>query len=313
MHTTCACVWRETTANASKMQRMQIMRIHKIILGRFNNNMDQTTTFMSFLLLFTIAALFLSVNNSKPFEMFTDIMSNSNPKFTFDNISVYMINLDRNTDRLESFIEQYMMSDLRYKQFQRISAVDGTSLNVKEEVSPGAFDEITQIEKTGYRTKHYQLTRGAIGCYLSHVKAYDFISAGDADYGFIFEDDANIDPMLLAKLNKIVGTMDDTWDMLLLGCHCIICEKRDTYYDLEKFFLMHGYIVKKEAAQKLSTMLKAKKISQQVDSEISDMITQGHFKVYCLKNSLSTQKGFETNIQTPLKVMPGVNPYTTLI
>ena len=234
-------------------------------------------------------------------------------QFKLENFSVYMINLDRNTERLEYFIEQYMMSDLRYKQFQRISAVDGTSINVKDAVSPMAFDEITQIEKTGYRTKHYQLTRGAIGCYLSHVKAYELIAAGDAQYGFIFEDDASIDPMLLTKLNKVVDGIDNSWDMLYLGCQCIICEKHASYYNLEKFFLTHGYIVKKEAAGKLAGMLNAKKISQQIDSEISDLISQGHFKVYCLRNSLSTQKGFETDIQTPLKVMPGVNPYTTLI
>ena len=257
--------------------------------------------------------MFLAARGPNGIEMFSNVSNGQGAKFTMNNTAIYMINLDRNQDRLESFIEQYMMSDLRYKQFHRIAAVDGTSINVKDVVSPTAFDEITQIEKTGYRTKHYQLTRGAIGCYLSHIKAYDYIAAGEADYGLIFEDDVKIDPVLLAKLNAVVAAMDDTWDMLLLGCHCIICEKRNTYYNLEKFFLMHGYIVRKESAAKLSTMLKAKPISQQIDSEISDMISQGHFKVYCLKNSLATQSGFETNIQMPLKVMPGVNPYTTLI
>lgn len=246
------------------------------------------------------------------FERF--VQDDLNSRITLSNTSIYMINLDRNADRLESFIEQYMMSDLRYKQFQRIPAVDGKDLDIKSYVTNHAYKEIMQIEKTGYRTKHYQLTRGAIGCYLSHVKAYELVEQGDSDYAIIFEDDVAIDPQLLFKLNKIIETMDDNWDMLVLGCHCIVCEKHESYLDIEKFFFMHGYVVKKNSAKKLGELLKAKKISQQIDSEISDMITQGHFRVYCLKDRLANQSGdFETTIQTPLKVMPGINPYTTLI
>jgi GR25 family glycosyltransferase involved in LPS biosynthesis len=228
-------------------------------------------------------------------------------------MDVYMINLDRNADRLESFIEEYMMSDLRYKQFQRVTAVDGSSLDIKQYISNFAYKEIMQIEKTGYRTKHYQLTRGAIGCYLSHMKVYDLIATGDTDYGIVFEDDVSIDKNVLSKLNTVLTTMDDTWDIMLLGCHCIVCDKYETYFDIEKFFLLHGFVIKKTSAIKIMEILRNKKITQQIDSELSDMITQEHIKIYCLKTQLAKQQGFDTNIQTPLKVMPGVNPYTTLL
>lgn len=237
----------------------------------------------------------------------------SGTTFTFENTDIYMINLDRNAERLESFIEQYLVSDLRHKQFQRIPAVDGSSLNIKDEVTPNAYSEINEIEKTGYRTKHYQLTRGAVGCYLSHVKAYKLIAEGDSDYAIIFEDDTSIEPRLFHKLNQVVKTMDDSWDMLMLGCHCIVCEKYDTYSDLTKFFFTHGYVVKKSSATKLLALLTEKKISQQIDSEMSDMVTRGNLKIYCLKKQLAKQKGMGSDIQMPLKVMPGVNPYTTLV
>jgi len=237
------------------------------------------------------------------------------PDIDIKDTGIYLINLDRNPDRLESFIEQYMMCDLRYKQFQRISAVDGAKIpDIEDVVSDAAYGEIQQIEKTGYRTKHYQLTRGAIGCYLSHLKAYELIAMGNDDYGLVFEDDVFIDKNIFKRLNKLLAGIPNDWDMLLLGCHCILCDKYDVYYDTRKFFLMHCYIVKKTSASRLWALLKREKIKQQIDSEISDLVSTGSIKIYCLRESLAKQSGvFSTNIQTPLKVMPGIDPYVTLI
>ena len=229
--------------------------------------------------------------------------------------TIYLINLDRNPERLEAFIEQYMMSDLRYKQFQRLSAVDGREIeNIQEHINNQAFQEIQQIEKTGYRTKHYQLTRGAIGCYMSHMKAYKEIADGASKYGLIFEDDVRIDRNILRRLNNLLSGIPNDWDMLLLGCHCIICDKYDVYYDTDKFFLLHCYVIKKASAKKLHLQLSKIKIKQQIDSELSDLVMSGSLKIYCLRESLSKQSGeFDTDIQTPLKVMPGIDPYVTLL
>ena len=230
-------------------------------------------------------------------------------------VGIYLINLDRNADRLESFIAQFIMSDLRYKQFQRITAVDGRDIkNIQDIVSDAAYLEIMQIEKTGYRTKHYQLTRGAIGCFMSHMKAYELISMGDDDYGLVFEDDVVIDKNILKRLNRLMSSIPNDYDMLLLGCHCIQCDKYDVYYDAHRFFLTHCYIIKKASAARLYMLLKKDKIKQQIDSEISDFATSGNVKIYCLREKLASQTGtFQTTIQTPLKVMPGIDPYVTLI
>ena len=233
---------------------------------------------------------------------------------SLDAIDVYLINLDRNKERLEFFIEQYMMSDLRTKQFNRLTAVDGKKIDIKEYISPRAFTEIKGIEKTGYRTKHYQLTRGAIGCYLSHLMAYEIIAKAQNEFGLIFEDDVKIDNAFFTKLNKILPTIPNDWDILLLGCHCISCDRRlKGYYDTQRFFWLHSYIVKKESAGKMVTYLKNKMIEQQIDSELSEMVTEGIVRIYCLKEAICKQTGsFSTDIQMPLKVISGINPYTTV-
>lgn len=243
-------------------------------------------------------------------EKFINNITKSNTISSHD-IDIYLINLDRNKDRLASFVEQYMKCDFKNHEIQRLSAVDGQTLsNIENIVTPKALDEVLQVEKTGYRTKHYQLTRGALGCYLSHMQVYELISKNSASYGLIFEDDVIIDPFIFKKLNESIVNIPSDWDILLLSCHCIICEQIDIYYDTGKFFWLHCYIVKKESANKILTYLNNTKISKQIDSELSDMIDQKLLRVYCLKNSLCKQGNiFQTTIQTPLKVVPGVNPY----
>jgi len=246
----------------------------------------------------------------KEIEHFSDGTACFEPGLALKSVDIYLINLDRNKDRLDFFIEQYMKSDLRSKQFKRISAIDGKKLAIQEFVTPKAYTEITQVEKTGFRTKHYQLTRGAIGCYLSHLMAYDIIANGDAEYGLIFEDDVSINPDFWLKLNKILPSIPNDWDVLLMSCYCILCQKLDVYYNTERFWWMHCYIIKKDVAKRLADTLKSKLIEQQIDSELSDMVTEGHLKIFCLKETLSKQTGhFATDIQTPVS---GVNPYATL-
>jgi len=226
-----------------------------------------------------------------------------------DNVEVYLINMDKNKERLANFVEQYMLSDLKYKQFNRMSAVDGKSLVIDEYVTQQALQEIKDLDRKGYRTKHYQLSRGAIGCYLSHLNVYKKVMQGDAEYALIFEDDAMLDSNIFSKLNKSLSTIPNDWDMLLLGCYCIVCDKYEKYYDLDRFFFMHAYIIKKSSAKLVFEELDKKRISQQIDSELSDMINNGKLRIYCLKDSIARQGTFDTTIQMPLKVMPGVDPF----
>lgn len=257
--------------------------------------------------------VFLYNSNVVACEGFAQRMNYSKP-FQYADVDVYLINLDRNKDRLDSFIEQYVTCDLRRKQVKRFSAVDGQTIpDIADKVTAKAHEEIVEVEKTGYRTKHYQLTRGGIGCYLSHMAVYELINKGTAPFGLIFEDDVIIDKYIFKKLNDMIINVPNDWDMLLLSCHCIVCEKMDMYYDTGKFFWLHCYIVRKSSSEKILKYLKSNKIGKQIDSELSDMIGLGILKVYCLKESLCKQGNlFQTTIQTPLKVVPGINPWAML-
>jgi GR25 family glycosyltransferase involved in LPS biosynthesis len=238
----------------------------------------------------------------------------------FDNTNVYLINLERNPERLESFKEQYAQSDLSELAFTRVDAIDGKKLKLTTDiVTPQALDELKQINKTGFRTRHYMLTNGACGCFLSHLKVYEYISESNKDYGLIFEDDCIIDSNILQKLNMAISDIPNDWDMLVCACLCNVCEdgnsdKNSNFFEVQRFFLLHVYIVKKNSAKMLVDQLKGKPISQQIDSELSDMASRGEIKIYCLKENLGKQSpSFKTNIQTPVKVVPGISAYAPIV
>ena len=245
---------------------------------------------------------------SKKIEQYDD----GSTDIQIGDFNVYVLNLDRAKDRLESFIETYMQSDLKYKQFTRVSAVDGKKLVLKDHVSERALKEIEDANKQGFRVRHYSLTAGAVGCALTHMKTYELVASSEMPYGLIFEDDVLIDQNIFEKMNAVLRTIPSDWDILLLGCFCVACDKYTTYYNTNRFFLLHGYLIKKESAEKILLSLQNKKIEQQIDSELSDLVEQDYLKIYCLRTGLAQQGNFKTSIQLPIKITSGINPYSTV-
>ena len=191
-------------------------------------------------------------------------------------------------------------------------------MNISQYLSNRAYKEIRTIETSGYRTKHYQLTRGAVGCYLSHLNTYKKIAGGEAEFGLIFEDDVNISTSFFEKLNVLLKKIPNDWDILLLGCHCLKCKKLDVYQTVNKFILLHCYLIKKSSAEKLYNYLSTKRIEQQIDSELSDLIIDpsplgSDFVVYCVNEAICWQSNtFATDIQIPVKVANGIDPFASV-
>ncbi|XPF93473.1 glycosyltransferase family 25 protein [Colwellia sp. RE-S-Sl-9] len=122
--------------------------------------------------------------------------------------AIFVINLDRSLDRLKSSESQ--LKDCGFK-FERISAVDG-----KELVS----DEIQKhyCKKKNNKEYHKELTRGEIGCYLSHRKVWQKIVDDKIEYAIILEDDFAIE----GNINKTISTLnriDFEWDYIKLATY----------------------------------------------------------------------------------------------
>jgi GR25 family glycosyltransferase involved in LPS biosynthesis len=214
------------------------------------------------------------------------------------NIRVYVINLDRSRDRLSHFKQAIQFSDLP-ADFVRVSAVDAKRLDISKFISQEARSEIIASEKNGYRKKHYELTRGAVGCFLSHIKVWKLIADSDDHYGIVFEDDASLHPQTNKKLIKNMKHIPGDWDIILLGYFCIKCVNRGKFIQAKKFHGLHGYMIKRSVAQFLLDRSDLLPFRQQIDSYLSSLIDKDLLKIYCTYDTLVTQNNmFATSIQT---------------
>jgi len=244
------------------------------------------------ILLFTVIIIigYLIFKSQELFENFTE-----------DDFDVYVINLVSNTERLESFKYQYEKSDLAWKKYIVYPAVVGKELDIIKYVTPDAYNQVMETDATKRRKHHYDITKGAVGCYLSHLDIYRKIAASNKKYGLIFEDDVMIATDFYKRMLYGLNTIPDDWDIYLLGLICLKCDIKSEYINVNRFWGLHGYLVKKEAAQRLVNNLD-KLISKQIDADISLLIKEKKVKVYGINPIIvAQQNAFLSDIQVPVE------------
>ena len=239
---------------------------------------------------------------------------NSFAPLVHGNINVYLINMRKNMDRYKRFRETFAKSDLKDVVFTRIEGVNGRALDLRKYMKPSVYKDLLESEKNGYRKHHYQLTRGAVGCYLAHMNCYYAIRQQAADYALIMEDDVRImkPESLFQDIQEMAEQIPTDWDILLLGCVCFVCGKFRKYYDVNRYFLMHGYLIKKTSAEKIIHLLEKEPIDQQIDAKFSDLAEKELLKIYCLRDKLTVQWDMGTNVQIPVKNIQGINPFDSM-
>ena len=117
---------------------------------------------------------------------------------------IYLINLDRSTDRLLSAERHFNAVGLP---FERIVAIDAH----KEDMSGYPIDR-----KVFQRTHGRSIIRpGEIGCYFSHINVLRAFIASEREFGIVLEDDT----LPGANLLEVVETLfnwSDEWDIVSL-------------------------------------------------------------------------------------------------
>lgn len=114
-------------------------------------------------------------------------------------LKTYLINLDRNPERLEHMREVLDGLGLEY---ERVAAVDGKALSEAEMAA--AFNaKRSYIAKRGYR-----LCASEIGCSLSHLSVYRKMVEGNIPLALIFEDDIKVEDGFKKALVGAMGEID---------------------------------------------------------------------------------------------------------
>jgi len=210
--------------------------------------------------------------------------------------NVYVINMDKSKDRLATMEKQIPKLG---RPFTRISAIDGAAL------SPDDFDR--------YATRfcRYFCSKGMIGCFLSHRKAWQTIVDNDDRYALVLEDDCYLRPDFQEELTvamQELQLLDDQWDFLYAGYfgpsssdkpNTMMCTLQSLFlkeipkkkHDGTHTFVplspvgFHCYVVSQKGARKLLEHLD--KASYHVDVEFLKVADK--FKVYATKKQLGVQ------------------------
>jgi glycosyl transferase family 25 len=211
--------------------------------------------------------------------------------------NVEVIHMEKNKDRLINFNNYYYNSDMKFKKYEIFPAVVGKDINLIDYVSPKGYSQILMTEKTRQRIHHYDLTRGAVGCYLSHLAIYKKLINSNLNYTIVFEDDSIMASDFYQRLINGLLVIPNDWDILLLGVMCLKCDVEENYIKINRFWGTHGYLVSKKGATKLVEYLD-KPISKQIDADISLLIKRGVITVYGINPIIVAQDpAFGSDIQ----------------
>ena len=101
-------------------------------------------------------------------------------------------------------------------EFKHIPCVDA-SKHSKLPGSPYSGWVISEGPKELLKWWGREITRGEVGCLLSHLGVIRAVSKSTADFNIVFEDDASIDSDLFFQLKGIISGLPDDWDCLYLG------------------------------------------------------------------------------------------------
>jgi len=142
--------------------------------------------------------------------------------WSFDNIPKYVINLDRRSDRWNSF--QVSSGFDQLNNLRRWSGTDGKTLNIDNDKRVSLFTQYNIVRST--RRSHMELnTKGGVGCYISHVEVWKhFLEKGNSEVGMIIEDDALMDMASVQKIKSFISNSDimkntELWDYCILAPH----------------------------------------------------------------------------------------------
>lgn len=222
-------------------------------------------------------------------------LSTLSPPLSVTSMKKYIINLDRRADRMAVTVPK--LSSFRFTDVERWPAIDARRMH-RSEVERLVRPEERAPIWSNRRTKHSELSIGAVGCYLSHIQIWASLYR---DPVVIFEDDTN--PTLTAgEVDAVLTDLPGDWDILFLG---VWSEHHDrgkglSVQRIEQFYGMHAYIINTRCVPALLKI--ALPMSMQIDSWLSELAIRGSLRIYTIANSGWVQNTSinATDIQTPI-------------
>lgn len=238
-----------------------------------NLQMDETMIFlkrkinfslyyMLSIILFFILIFFMFNNQNKELREKLDIVKK---------LKIYILSLKVRQDR-RTRITKSINNDERYE-IIIFDAIDGNTL----------------------KEKNSKLTKGEIGCFLSHCNVWNI--KNNDDFFMVLEDDANIIlPEMFDSINTIISNTPLDWDIIFLGYNYIRDDKEILPNDIIKIkyaYGTHAMLIKSSCAKKLQELTKDYiNGTKNIETPIDVWIWNQNLNIYGPSISLINQDDF---------------------
>ncbi|XP_038614151.1 procollagen galactosyltransferase 2 [Tachyglossus aculeatus] len=173
-------------------------------------------------------------------------------KMGFDEI--FMINLKRRKDRRDRMLRTLYEQEIEVK---IVEAVDGKALNTSQ------LKALNIDMLPGYRDPYSSrpLTRGEIGCFLSHYSIWKEVIDRDLEKTLVIEDDVRFEHQFKKKLIKLMDDIDRVqldWELIYIGRKRMQVQEPEkavpnvvNLVEADYSYWTLGYVISLEGAQKL--------------------------------------------------------------
>ncbi|XP_051742076.1 procollagen galactosyltransferase 1 isoform X1 [Ctenopharyngodon idella] len=222
-------------------------------------------------------------------------------KMGFD--EVFMINLKRRDDRRERMLRALREQEIDCKIF---AAVDGKAMNVSEIQSMGIH------MLPGYSDPYHgrPLTKGELGCFLSHYNIWKEIEDRGLKTSLVLEDDLRFEIFFKRRLQNLMHEVESKgldWDLIYIGRKRMQVDRPEkavpnirNLVEADYSYWTLGYMMSLQGAKKL---LKAEPLSKMlpVDEFLPVMFNKHPVSEYMEQFETRDLKAFSAE---PLLVFP---------
>ena len=151
---------------------------------------------------------------------------------------------------------------------------------------------LRDLKREGRLSRGAKLTRGQVGCFLSHRGIWEVVVEKGICRALVMEDDATWEMEYIKARALVIQTLEylnqhhSSWDILLLGRSDVLRENREKVtLGLVKtgpFYGLFAYVVSSRGALKLVNDDAVKTPYKPVDCVVSDMAVEGTLEVFAL-------------------------------
>ncbi|MBL0355784.1 MAG: glycosyltransferase family 25 protein [Chitinophagaceae bacterium] len=122
---------------------------------------------------------------------------------------IYVVTLERAMDR-----HLHIQQELAGLNYTLMYGADKKNMNVDELVSRKIYDPVSAKQK---HIMHKDMTKGEIGCSLSHTMIYQDIISNNYQKVLVLEDDVVVDKNAIQLFSAITSELPADWQLFYLG------------------------------------------------------------------------------------------------